>query len=210
MTGDNKLVNKRRGLGTVKLVQLQPSGLIIETPSGYFYDASRRVEVDRLLITVKGIEATTLEGKHLLDIHHLDHPDKAYDDDDLVSIGFTSHYEAMRARFGEHMVDGIAGENIIIEFDKEVWTEDIGQQIIIENSKTGDRTLLDLICFAAPCDEFSHFAAQSQRERLPSAELKATLQFLNNGRRGFLLVLHDGQKAAIIQPGDKVFGVRSE
>ncbi len=203
------MVDKTRELGIVKLVQLQPSGLIIETPSGYFYDASRRVEVDHLLINSKGIEATTPDGEHVLDIHHLDHPDKAYDDDDLVCIGFTSHYEAMRARFGEHMVDGIAGENIIIEYGEEVWLEDLGQQIAIENRETGNRTLLDVVCFAPPCDEFSHFVAQSQQERLPAAELKATLRFLNDGRRGFLLVLSEGQEAATVQPGDRVIGVRS-
>ena len=60
----------------------------------------------------------------MLDIHHdINHPDKAYDDDDLVSIGFTSHYKAMRERFGAHIEDGTAGENIIIEYDQEVWME---------------------------------------------------------------------------------------
>jgi len=204
------MINKMRALGKVKLVQLQPSGLIIQTPSGYFYDASRRVEVDSLLITPKGIEATTPGGEYVLDIHHLEHPDKAYDDDDLVSIGFTSHYQAMRDRFGEHMVDGIAGENIIIEYDQEVWVEDLGQHITIENSETGHKTFLELVCFAAPCDEFSHFAAQSQEKRLPAAELKAALQFLNNGRRGFLLVLKAGQEDATVQPGDSVFGISLE
>jgi hypothetical protein len=202
------MIEKIRELGTVKLVQVQPSGLIIETPSGYFYDATRRVEVDRLLITSLGIEATTREGEHVLDIHHIEHPDKAYDNDDLISIGFTSHYDAMRSRFGEHMVDGIAGENIIIEYEKEVWPEDIGEQIVIENPETGHRTFLDVVCFAAPCDEFSHFAASSQDERLPPAALKATLQFLNKGRRGFLLVLSAGQEAATIQAGDSVSVVK--
>jgi len=197
-----------RDLGRVKLVQIQPDGLIIETPSGYIYDASRLVQVDRLRITSLGIEATTPQGERVLDIHHVNHPDKAYDEDDLISIGFTSHYQAMRARFGEHMVDGIAGENIIIEYNKEVWTEDLGPQIAIENTETGQMTLLDLVCFAAPCDEFSHFAAQSQDKRLPAADLKSTLKFLNNGRRGFLLVLRDGQEAAAVQAGDRVFVVR--
>ena len=32
-----------RQIGHVKLTQLQPNGLIIETPAGYFYDVSRRV-----------------------------------------------------------------------------------------------------------------------------------------------------------------------
>jgi len=195
-----------RPLGTVSLVQLQPSGLIIETPAGYFYDVSRRVEVDQLLITTKGIEATTPDGNHVLDIHHLDHPDKAYDDDDLVSIGFTSHYQAMRERFGEHMVDGSAGENIIIEFAEEVWTDDIGKHLAIKSSVTGQITMLDFVSFAPPCDEFSHFVAQSQENRLPAKELKSILQFLNNGRRGFLLVLREGQDTAIVQPGDHVFG----
>ena len=197
-------------LGRVKLVQLQPSGLIIETSPGYFYDASRLVEVDHVHITSKGIEATLPEGEHVLDIHHIDHPDKAYDNNDLICIGFTSHYDAMRARFGEHMVDGIAGENIIIEYGQEVWPEDLGSQIVIENIDTGHKTLLDVVCFAAPCDEFSHFAAQSQQERLPAVELKSTLKFLNNGRRGFLLVLSDGQETATVQPGDRVFRVGSD
>ena len=203
------MVDNLHELGRVKLVQVQPTGLIIETPSGSFYDATRRVEVDRLLITSKGIEATTPEGEHVLDIHHIDHPDKAYGNNDLISIGFTAHYDAMRARFGKHMVDGIAGENIIIEYGEEVWPKDLEQQIAIENKETGHRTLLDVVRFAAPCDEFSHFAARSQQERLPAAELKAALQFLTNGRRGFLLVLIDGQEAATVQPGDRVFGVRS-
>jgi hypothetical protein len=204
------MVEKHQDLGIVKLVQLQPSGLIIETPSGYFYDASRRVEVDCLLITSKGIEATTPEGEHVLDIHHTDHPDKAYDDDDLISIGFTSHYEAMRARFGEHVVDGIAGENIIIDFGEEVWPEDLGQQIGIKNPETGRVMLLDIVSFAAPCDEFSHYAAQSQDERLPADELKDILQFLTNGRRGYLLVLSEGQEAATVHPGDRVYVVKGK
>ncbi len=204
------MVDDVEKLGRVKLVQLQPSGLIIETPSGNFYDASRRVEVNRLFITSKGIEATTHEDEHVIDINHIDHPDKAYDNDDLISIGFTSHYEAMRARFGEHMVDGIAGENIIIEYEEEVWSEDLGQQIVIESIVTEQRTLLDVVCFAAPCDEFSHFAARSQQERLPAVELKSTLKFLNNGRRGFLLVLSEGQETATVQPGDRVFRVGSD
>lgn len=201
------MVEKTRELGIVKLVQVQPSGLIIETPSGYFYDASRRVEVDQLLITSKGIEATTPDGEHVLDIHHLDHPDKAYDDDDLVCIGFTSHYNAMRARFGDHMVDGIAGENIIIDLEEEVWPEDLGQQIGIENADTGQLALLDMVSFAAPCQEFSHFTAQSQYKKLPADELKSILQFLGNGRRGYLLILSENQEEVSIQSGDKVFVV---
>ncbi|MGB6422687.1 MAG: hypothetical protein WBF05_12685 [Anaerolineales bacterium] len=201
------MIENFRELGIVKLVQVQPSGLIIETPSGSFYDASRRVEVESLGITSRGIEATTPEGEHVLDIHHIDHPDKAYDNNDLVCIGFTSHYEGMRTRFGDHMVDGTAGENIIIEYEQEVWPEDLGQQIAFENTNTGHRALLDVVSFAPPCEEFSHFAANSQYKRLPAEKLKATLQFLGNGRRGYLLVLSDNQEPVTVRSGDRVFVV---
>lgn len=199
------MVEKVRELGRVRLTQLQPSGLIIETPSGYFYDASRRVVVDRLKITQLGIEAITPDGENVLDIHHINHPDKAYDNDDLVCIGFTSHYEAMRERFGDHMVDGIAGENIIIQVDEEIWPEDLGDAIGIQNADTGEMGVLDMVKFAAPCQEFSHFAAQSQHDKLPADELKSILQFLGNGRRGYLLVLSEDQEQIMVQPGDKVF-----
>lgn len=202
------MVEKMRELGRVKLTQLQPSGLIIETSSGYFYDASRLVVVDRLEITPLGIEAITPEGEQVLDIHHISHPDKAYDDNDLVCIGFTSHYDAMRDRFGDHMVDGIAGENIIIDFEEEVWPEDLGSHIGIENADTGQLAVFDMVRFAAPCQEFSHFAAQSQDEKLPPETLKPVLQFLGNGRRGFLLVLNDTHDEVSVQPGDRVFTVR--
>lgn len=204
------MIENRKYLGTVKLVQLQPNGLIIEKSSGYFYDESRRVEVDQLLINNKGIEATTPDGMHILDIHHLDHPDKEYDDDDLVCIGFTSHYDKMRERFGEHMVYGSAGENIIIEFPEQVWLEDLGDKLAIENQDTGQLLVLEQIQVAAPCEEFSHFAAQKQDQRLPTSELKDILQFLSDGRRGFLLVLPEGQEDGFVRPGDKVYVVNSD
>jgi hypothetical protein len=204
------MVEKTRDLGIINLVQLQPRGLIIEKAPGYFYDESRRLVVDRLFINSKGIEAITPDGERVLDIHHLDHPDKKYDDDDLVCIGFTSHYDKMQERFGEHMVYGSAGENIIIEYPREVWLDDLGSRIGIENQETGQLLILDQAQIAAPCEEFSHFAARRQNEKIPAAELKEILQFLHNGRRGFLLVLSEGQVGGEVRSGDKVYSVGSD
>lgn len=204
------MVDIVRELGKIILVQLQPNGLIIEKSSGYFYDETRRVVVEELLINKKGIEATTSKGEHVLDIHHLDHTGKEYDDDDLVCIGFTSHYDKMRERFGEHMVYGSAGENIIIEYSDEIWLDDLGDKLAIENQDTGQLLVLEQIQVAAPCDEFSHFAAQSQEERLPAGDLKEVLQFLGDGRRGFLLILAKEQEDGSVRPGDKVYVVKSD
>lgn len=197
-----------RELGQVLLVQLQPNGLIIEKDGGYFYDVSRRVEVDQLTINPKGIETVTPEGEHVLDIHHLDHPDKEYDDDDLVCIGFSAHYDKMRERFGDHLVYGSAGENIIIKAPDEIWLSDLGNQIGIENQETGQMLVLDQIQVANPCEEFSHFVAQMEQERLPASDLKEILQFLEHGRRGFLMVLKPDQEG-VVRSGDKVYVLES-
>ncbi len=159
-----------RPVGQVRLVQLQPSGLIIDAPEPgpvrTFYDAARRVEVSSLQISPGGIEATLPTGERVLDIHHLDHPDKAYDDDDLVCVGFSAHYDAMRRQFGEHMVDGIAGENILIDYPDEVWPADLGDQVAIENQETGEMALLEMVSFAEPCVEFSRFCARRPFEEM--------------------------------------------
>ena len=201
------MARKIKELGIVALVQLQPSGLIVEKDGGYYYDEPRRVVVDELMINSKGIEATTPGGEHVLDIHHLDHPDKEYDDDDLVCIGFTSHYDKMQERFGEHMVYGVAGENIIINFSKEIWLDDLGEKIAFEDQDSGELLVLKDVQVAHPCEEFSHYAAKSQDKKLPHGELKEILEFLGKGRRGYLLVLEKGQAEGRIRPGDKVFVV---
>jgi len=83
--------------------------------------------------------------------------------------------------------------------------DDLGQGIIIENAETGQRAALNFLRIATPCNEFSHFVAKSQHQRLPAEELKNTLQFLNHGRRGFLLALADGQENIVVKAGDRVF-----
>ena len=58
-----------------------------------------------------GIEATAPQGENVLCIHHIFHPDKDSDKDDLICAGFTAHHEAMRGRFMDHMVEGVAIED---------------------------------------------------------------------------------------------------
>jgi len=198
-----------RPLGRVSLVQIQPNGLIVGLPQPSlvrsFYDAGRRVEVERLEITRRGIQATLPTGEEVLDIHHLDHPAKAYDEDDLVCVGFTAHYAAMRDEFGAHMVVGVAGENIVIDHPHEVWPDDLGNALTIENQDTGEMARLEMVSFAAPCVEFSRFCARRQVEEISTPQLGEILRFLGNGRRGFLLVPDEALDVVTVRPGDRVF-----
>ena len=49
------------------------------------------------------------------------------------------------------MVDDIAGENIIIEYEQEVWLTELNLHLIIENPDSRGGVLLDVDDFAAPC-----------------------------------------------------------
>ena len=42
-----------------------------------------------------------------------------------MSVGFTSHYTRMRDRFGPHLVDGIAGENVLVAVDDQIEPEEL-------------------------------------------------------------------------------------
>jgi MOSC domain-containing protein YiiM len=197
-----KMNSKARKLGVVEIVQVQPSGLKHEVEGIRIYDPARRVEVSRLHVQRHGVEGENSRGERLVDIHHLDHPDSHHREGNAVSIGFTAHYREMRGRFGEHMQDGTAGENIIIACDDEIWLPDLGRVVEFHNPDSGDMIVLEVTRIAAPCDPFSHFAADNPEGRLAAEVLKETLQYLGDGRRGFLLKLEEGQHAGVIQPGD--------
>ena len=201
------MTQKIRHIGIVKSVQIQPHGMKVKTPTGEVYDATRRKVVAQLGITPDGVVAKGKDGKPILDIHHKVHPNSHHRPGNQISIGFTAHYKAMRYRFGDHMVVGSAGENVIIKFSDEVWLDSLGKHLLFENPVSGGTTLLDVNGVATPCVPFSHFAAASPYTQLPSAKLKEVIRFLDHGRRGFLLSLNASQEKALIHPGDQVFVV---
>jgi hypothetical protein len=114
----------------------------------------------------------------------------------------------MRERFGAHLADGCAGENILIEADGAFTLADLAGRVAIHNPATGEVVELSELLVAAPCVPFSHFAAN--QGELPAQALKETLQFLNDGRRGFYVQLAEGQREGWVQAGDQVFVVDAD
>jgi hypothetical protein len=109
----------------------------------------------------------------------------------------------MRERFGPHLADGIAGENILVETERTFLLADLGARLAIQTVGGALLYLAELVV-AAPCVEFSQFASD-QAERLPPEALKATLQFLHDGRRGFYASSAGEPDGAIVRAGDRVF-----
>ena len=192
-------------IGRVKQVQVQRSSLKVgERPHAY-YDPTPLLVVAYLLVTPHGAIGVTIEGEQVMDVHHGHHPDsRNHEGLNDLSVGFTSHYAAMRARFGAQIFDGCAGENILVETERPYILGDLQDGLAIQSSTTGEIVYLGGLKVAAPCVEFSQYAANYGMP-LPAQELKETLQLLNDGQRGFYAKLAAHQTGGSIQVNDRVF-----
>jgi hypothetical protein len=197
-------VKLMREIGIIKHVQLQRSSLKLGQRPHRYYDPAALLVVERLLLSPGGVRAVGANGEPIVDIHHAAHPESKNSlGMNGISIGLTSHYRAMRDRYGAHLTDGCAGENILIEGDQ-VWSLDqLGAALMIHRAD-GQIVMLDRLMVAAPCVEFSRFAYLSA-DPLTADQLRAALQFLDGGMRGFYARLADGQPDAEIRAGDRVF-----
>lgn len=191
-----------REIGRICRLQIQRSSLKVGPPKGRYYDPTPLREVGALVLTGDGVFAED-GGARVLDIHNAAHPEtknaRGVND---ISLGFTGHYAAIRARYGEHVSDGIAGENILVESAGMVTLDDIAGGVLIFG-EDGRRVELEEVRVAHPCVEFSRFIMGDPFA--PPAMVTATLQFLDAGVRGFYACVPVGVEARIIV-GDRVWG----
>lgn len=191
-------------IGVIKFVQIQQEPL-----KEYLDDGTRRynpkslLKLKRIQLTPDGIIGLTDTDDQILDVHNLNHPNSRHRGDNPISIGFTSHYEKMRAKLGNHLEDGIAGESIIVETTKLYTPKSLSGQLAIQLQNDNTLIYLDNVIPAPPCEPFSRFASG---KNLSAKEMKTTLQFLSNGTRGFYAKLKDTD-SAVIQAGDQLVQV---
>jgi hypothetical protein len=199
-------IREMREIGRIKGLQVQPTSLKVGQKPYKYYDPSPLLIVDHLLVSTKGAIGIMADGSQVIDVHHMDHPESHnIDGINGLSIGFTSHYEAMRSKFGQHIADGCAGENILVEAEREYMLGELRRGMAIQSPDTGQVVHLTDIVVAAPCVEFSHYAANSG-EPLPNRELRTTLQFLDEGMRGFYASATNSEDQIVaLRVGDRVF-----
>lgn len=191
-------------IGRVKQVQIQRSSLKAGERPQQYYDPSPLLVVSRLLLTKRGAIGITADDERIIDVHHADHPTSGYRGENGLSLGFTTHYQTMRTRFGPHLRDGIAGENILIEdVGREFRLDELAEGVAIKVA-SDQLILLDAIEVATPCTPFSQFTAG---DTLSNQQLKETLQFLHFGRRGFYATLAEKQQEAEVQAGYSVYAL---
>lgn len=196
-------------LGTVVRLQVQLDSIKTGArPLQTYTPYENLTAVPMLRLTADGVEGVDAAGKTLPDVHNRTHPHSKYRGDNGISIGFTGHYAAMRDRYDEHLTDGIAGENMLVVHDGIVPLDVLAAGVIIE----GDDRRIEIGPWdiAHPCAPFSKFCLGRPGDSKPDRVVTETLQFLENGMRGFLAIYGDDLGVAEIRVGDRVWAVGSD
>lgn len=189
-------------IGTIKFVQIQQSSLKEDFADGSRqYNPAPLLKVPEIEISADGVIGVTSTSNTIIDVHNARHPHTRNSGKNPISIGFTSHYNAMRSRFGDHLTDGIAGESIIIDAPEIMLSDKISNKLVIQKAEDDELIHLIDVIPAPPCEPFSRFAAN---KTLNAQEMKATLQFLNQGMRGYYMKLRQPERVRI-KSGDKLF-----
>lgn len=168
-------------------LQIQASPLKQGDKPYRWYDPAPIDPVDRLRVSDDGALGAVDGEPDLVDVHNVTHPSSHnHGRASGLSIGFTSHYRAMREQFGAHITDGIAGENVLVDADRRLTADDLAGAAL----RTGDgRTIpFDEVHVAEPCVEFSRFVLRVPRGDAGTA-MREPLQQLRGGMRGFYVAL---------------------
>lgn len=188
-----------RTIGRITRLQIQRGSLKTGEKPTRRYDPTPLLAVATLHVTPDGALGGCADGEWIVDVHHRAHPfTKNEDGLHGISLGFTTHYDAMRERFGERIAVGCAGENIIATADRRFTYDDLAAGVAIVAPDGMERVRLRVLQVAHPCRPFTGWALGKQVE---PEELKQHLQFLDNGTRGFYCV---GEGSGTVALGDSI------
>jgi hypothetical protein len=194
-----------RFLGTIVRLQVQVDSLKVGQAPRRRYDPAGIRAVPVLELNDGGVRGWTEDGRPIDDVHHRDHPaSKNRGGENGVSVGFTGHYAAMRERFGDHLTDGIAAENILVATDSPIGEDALAGGIVIA-AEDGTEAVLSDVFAAAPCVEFSRYALRFPDDARPDETVTDAVRFLSDGIRGYYAAYRGSAVRLIL--GGRVYAV---
>ncbi len=173
-----------------------------------YYEPRALVPVQRLSAGPLGVRGTTADGETVLDVHHQHHP-QSRDIRGTAGILFmgTGDYVALRQRYGDHVVDGIAGETILLDVPDGLAATTLPPTITVNTA--GGPLVLHGVREADPCVEFSRFCLRQEPSPVVGDDVRTTMVALDGGARGYRSSAADegvialGDTAAIAFPGPR-------
>ena len=188
-----------RELGQIVRLQIQRDSLKTGEKPTRVYDTRPLLSVERLAVGPDGALGQAPDGSWVVDVHHRAHPrTKNEDGAHGLSLGFTSHYGLMRDRFGDRITPGCAGENILVASEQRITVDELARGVVLLTASGQELARLEVLQVAHPCKPFSGWALGGKVE---SDVLKETLQFLDDGTRGFYC---QGLSSGILSIGDRL------
>lgn len=170
-------------LGTVIRLQVQRSRLKPGPRGARVYDPAPLLEVTALDVGPRGVVGVTTTGP-VLDVHHADHPDsrnvRLVNGLSLLTRG---HYDRLRQAYGPHLVDGVAGESLLLDAVRPWSARDL--QGALELETEDGWLLLSEVVPAPPCVEFSRFCLGDLSADAGGEPVQTALEQLDHGARGF-------------------------
>ena len=162
------------------------------------YEPAALVPVISLLAGPRGVHGVTADGEQVLDVHHRDHPASRdrMGQAGILFIG-TGDYLALRARYGEHLADGLAGETVLLDAPEGFAGRDLPPVVTVRTA-AGALDLQD-VRPADPCVEFSRFCLRQEPSAVVDDAVRHALVDLDGGARGYRCV---ASSSATIALGD--------
>jgi hypothetical protein len=148
------------------------------------YQPSAIVSVDSILAGPHGVRGRTADGEAILDVHHRDHP-QTRDPKSRAGLLFmgTGDYIALRRRYGDHVVDGIAGETMLL--DAPLGLAQLTPPSVVTVSTAAGFVELIHVREADPCVEFSRFCLRQEPSPTVDGAVRQALVDLDHGARGY-------------------------
>ena len=182
-------------LGTVVRLQVQRSRLKPGPAGGRVYDPAPLLEVQALDVGPRGVVGVTADGP-VLDVHHADHPDSR--NARLVnglSLLPRAHYDRLRQAYGPHLLDGVAGEGLLLATDGPWGAQELDGGLELETT-TGWLALTAAMP-APPCVEFSRFCLDDLEAAADGEAVRGALDGLADGARGFYVTAQGAGRVAL-------------
>ena len=152
------------------------------------YDPAPIESVPRVEITPTGVfglrRGSADRFGAIVDVHNVEHPgSRDRKGTGGVSVMGTGDYAALRARYGDHLTEGIAGETILVDAPGGLAGLDMPTEITV--LADGGPVVLTDVRAADPCVEFARFCLGQQPSPVVDDAVRQALTDLDSGARGY-------------------------
>ena len=164
------------------------------------YDPSVIESVPRIEVGPSGVVGLADRSGAVVDVHHVDHPrSRDRKGDAGVTVMGTGDYARLRAAYGDHLTEGVAGETILVEAPDGLARRPLADRITVLTS--GGPIVLGRVRVADPCVEFSRYCLGQEPSPIVDDAVRQALVDLDDGARGYRAV---AEGSGVIALGDEL------